>query len=124
MDFEYFGWMLDLSDDGNTLAISAQNEDSNATGINGDESDNNAGNSGAVYVFSRAGASWKQHAYVKASNTDGNDLFGGSSYRCLALSADGATLAVSAIGEDSATPGINGDALNNNATNSGAVYLY
>ncbi len=36
---------------GDTFAVSAQFEDSNATGVNGDESDNSSSNSGAVYVF-------------------------------------------------------------------------
>jgi len=59
---------------------------------------NGATGSGAVYVFTRSGTTWNQQAYVKASNTEAGDQFGVS----LALSADGNTLAVGAIGEDSA----------------------
>jgi hypothetical protein len=36
--------------DGDTLAVGADREDSNATGVGGDELDNSAGQSGAVYV--------------------------------------------------------------------------
>ncbi len=45
-----FGRSIALSNDGNTLAVGAIAEDSNATGINGNEN-NNSTNSGAVYVF-------------------------------------------------------------------------
>lgn len=55
--------------------------------------------------FTRVGTTWSQQAYIKASNTDVNDVFGYS----VALSADGRALAVGAIGEDSAATGINGD---------------
>ncbi|VAW69791.1 hypothetical protein MNBD_GAMMA09-635, partial [hydrothermal vent metagenome] len=47
---DYFGWALSLSADGNTLAVGAYREDSNASGINGDQSDNSAAQSGAVYL--------------------------------------------------------------------------
>ena len=36
---------------GNTLAVGAYREASNATGVNGNQADNSAPNSGAVYVF-------------------------------------------------------------------------
>ena len=37
--------------DGDTLAVGASSEDSNANGVEGDQADNSAANSGAVYVF-------------------------------------------------------------------------
>ncbi len=40
-----FGFRVALA--GDTIAVSARNEDSNATGINGDQSDNSASNSGS-----------------------------------------------------------------------------
>ena len=58
--------------------------------------------------------------YFKASNTGGNDNFGWS----IALSTDGNTLAVGAIGESSAATAINGDASDNSASRAGAVYLF
>jgi hypothetical protein len=114
-----FGYSVALSADGNTLAVGATGEDSNAIGIGGDQTNNSAGQSGAVYVFSRSGSTWSQQAYVKASNTGADDGFGYS----VALSADGNTLAVGATGEESNATGIGGDQTNNSAS-AGAVYLY
>ncbi|EHL21181.1 Integrin alpha beta-propellor repeat-containing protein [Acidovorax sp. NO-1] len=72
---DFFGTSLALSGDGNTLAVGATGEDSNATGINGDPVDNSATLAGAVYVFTRSGSTWSQQAYVKASNTGAEDRF-------------------------------------------------
>jgi len=115
---DYFGANAALSSDGNTLAVGAPFEDSDATGIGGADNDN-AANSGAVYVFTRSGTAWTQQAYVKASNTGAGDYFG----YAVALSADGNTLAVGASGEDSDATGIGG-ANNDNATSSGAAYVF
>ncbi len=49
--FDGFGWSVALSDDGNTLAAGARNEESAAIGVNGDQADNSASLAGAVYVF-------------------------------------------------------------------------
>ena len=111
---------IGLSADGNTMALGALNEDSNATGINGDQNDNSVNRSGAAYVFRFDGTSWAQTAYLKASNAAAGDGFGES----IALSADGATLAVGAIGEDSKATGINGDQSDDLADNAGAVYIF
>ncbi len=51
--FDDFGQSVALSDDGNTLAVGAIDEDSAATGVNGDQADNNSARAGAVYVFHR-----------------------------------------------------------------------
>ncbi|MCX4246382.1 hypothetical protein [Paraliomyxa miuraensis] len=116
-----FGWSVTLSGDGNTLAIGAYWEDSNATNIGGNQADNSASISGAVYVFVRDGAgAWSQQAYVKASNTETADRFGTS----VALSGDGNTLAVSAYGEDSNATGTAGNQADNSANSSGAVYIF
>jgi hypothetical protein len=40
-----------LSEDGNTLAVGAAGEGSNATGIGGDQADDSADNAGAVYLY-------------------------------------------------------------------------
>lgn len=117
---DYFGWSVALSADGSTLAVGALDESSAAMGINGDQSDNTASRAGAVYVFVRSGAMWSQQAYVKASNTGSGDRFGYS----LALSGDGSTLAVGAYFEDSAATGIDGNQMSNDASQSGAVYVY
>ena len=118
--FDAFGFALTLSNNGNTLAISAVLEDSNATGINGNQNNNSTLSTGAVYVFNRAGTIWNQEAYIKASNPEENDFFGFS----VAVSGDGNTLAISAPQEDSNTIGINGDQTNNAALDSGAIYVF
>ena len=117
---DYFGGSVALSADGRTLAVGAWAEDSAATGVDGDAADNSASYAGAVTVFARDGASWRQEAYVKASNTGTGDYFGAS----VALSADGQTLAVGAWAEASASPGVGGDQADNSAGYAGAVYVF
>jgi len=121
-----FGSAISLSADGNTLAVGAYLEDSNATGVSNDgsgEADNSEGNAGAAYVFSRSGTVWSQQAYVKASNTGVFDWFGGSA---ISLSADGNTLAVGAFGEDSDASGVSDGSggADNLANGAGAVYVF
>jgi hypothetical protein len=111
-----FGWAVSVS--GDTLAVSAYLEDSSATGIDGDQLDDSAGSSGAVYMFTRAGDTWSQSDYVKASNTGATDQFG------YALSLEGDLLAVGAPGEGSNARGVNGGQEDNSASRSGAVYLF
>ena len=115
-----FGHSVSLSDDGNTLAVSAYLEASSAVGVNGNQTDNTATDSGAVYVFTRTGTTWSQQAYLKASNTETGDEFGTS----IELSSDGNTLAISAINEDSSATDVNGDENNNSASNAGASYIF
>ncbi|MEO7732773.1 MAG: hypothetical protein ABIY55_17515 [Kofleriaceae bacterium] len=118
---DLFGAAVALSADGATLAVGAYGEESAATGINGNQTDNTAGSSGAVYAFSRSGTTWSQQAYIKASNTGANDLFGRS---FLALSGNGSTLVIGAGFEDSADVGIDGNQADNNASDAGAAYMY
>lgn len=113
---DQFGWTVALS--GDTLAVAVGSEDSNATGVNGNQADNSAPNAGAVYVFTRSGATWAQQAYIKASNTNAEDQFGFS----VALSGD--TLAVGARYEDSSSTGIDGNQASNGSLESGAVYVF
>ena len=115
-----FGVQLALDNSGNTLAVGAPYEASNATSINGTQANNSAANAGAAYVFARSGSTWSQQAYVKASNTNTNDNFASA----LALSSDGSTLAIGAIGESSNATGINGNQADNSRDGVGAVYLF
>lgn len=115
-----FGSNVAISDDGDILAIGAPGERSASTGIDGNQEDNSIDGAGAVYIFVRTGDSWRQQAYIKASNTDANDAFGTS----LALSGDGGILAVGAPTEDSATDVIDGDQLDASAEDAGSVYLF
>jgi hypothetical protein len=110
-----FGDVLALH--GSTLVVGAPFEDSAATGIDGDQGNSQSGNHGAVYLFVEEGGTWRQEAYVKASNTNAVDLFGSS------VALEGDTLVIGAPYEDSAA-GINGDQADNSIENCGAVYVF
>ncbi|MBI4888108.1 MAG: FG-GAP repeat protein, partial [Acidobacteria bacterium] len=133
--YNSFGVRLDLSGDGNTLAVSAYLEDNAGVGVrppmvqqfllqnilNGwREHRNEAEESGAVYFYTRSGTAWTAGAYVKSSNTDAGDEFGSS----VALSGDGHLLVVGAHGEDSAARGVNGNQADNSVADSGAAYVF
>ena len=113
---DQFGVSVAIS--GDTLAVGAMFEASNATGVNGDQTDNSAPNAGAVYIFTRTGGVWTQQAYLKASNTDAGDNFGVT----VALKDD--TLAVAAYDEASNATGVNGNQADNSARGTGAVYVF
>ena len=119
-EFDWFGYAVSLSADGNTLAVTANDEDSSAQGLNGPQDNNAASASGAAYVFRRRGGEWHQSRYIKATNTESTDRFGDG----IALSGDGQSLAVGSTSEDSAATGIGGDQNDNSGGGSGAVYLY
>ena len=95
----------------------AQNEDSAAQGINGRQNDETADDAGAVYLPTRTGSTWTQHAYVKGSNNQAFDEFGGS----VGLSRDGRTMVVGARGEDSNARGANGNQADNSVDEAGAA---
>lgn len=116
---DIFGTSISFSDDGTTLAVGAEGEGSSISGINNTMPNNLTDFSGAVYIFTRSGSGWSQQAYIKSSNPDSVDVFGGA----IKLSADGNTLAVGARGEDSSTSGINTTS-DNLLTNAGATYVY
>jgi hypothetical protein len=115
-DADFFGTSMALS--GDTLAVGATGEDSAARGVDGDQTDDSAASSGAVYVFRRTDSGWQQEAYLKASNTEGEDEFG------LSVALSGDTLVVGAPFEDSAAPGVGGDQSDEQAPASGAVYVF
>jgi len=124
-----FGYAVELSADGGTLAVSAYFEAGATTGINGNQNDDSIPQAGAVYVFTRNAATWSQQAYIKASNTGeaarGDEFGDGDQFGfSLSLSGDGDTLAVSAITEDGGVRGIDGDQSDNSLTSAGAVYLF
>ncbi|MDX1443350.1 MAG: hypothetical protein R3270_06175 [Gammaproteobacteria bacterium] len=117
-----FGIALDLSGLGDTLVVGARRESSTGTGVNpGSQTSNGDVGSGAVYVFKRSAEAWQQTDFIKASNTNGGDKFGFS----VAISDDTDTLAVGAHREDSNGTGVDSETQSNNdATSSGAVYVY
>ena len=66
-DGDQFGFSLALSDDGNTLAVGATSEDSNANGINGNQADNSASSRRRrVRLRRERGNTWTQQAYIKS----------------------------------------------------------
>ena len=109
---------IDVAISGDLIAVGAESEDSASTAVNGNQNDNSASGAGAVYLFRRAGTSWSQEAYLKAANAGAGDRFG------FQVAASGDTVAVSAIAEDSAATGVNGNANDESAANSGAVYVF
>ncbi|NOI79954.1 hypothetical protein F0237_04680 [Vibrio tubiashii] len=115
-----FGFSLSMSFDGKRLLVGAPAEASSSQGIDGNQADNSALLSGAAFLFELQNNSWRQTAYIKASNTDRKDSFGYD----VALSADGDSFAIGAPGESSNSKGINDNQSNNSAIDSGAVYLF
>ena len=103
---------------GDTVVVTARNEDSAATGVNGNQADNSAANSGAAYVYVRSGTTWSQQAYLKASNTGANDVFGTS------LGVAGDTVVVGAYAEASNASGVNGNQADNSMPSAGAAYVF
>ena len=125
-----FGERIALSSDGVHLAVAARLEDSastgtfarGASGYRDALGDNSAYQSGAVYAYHRSDAGrWTAGNFVKASNAGDLDYFGSA----LALSGDGATLAVGAPDEAAWWwPNLNEDYFVDLETSYGAVYLY
>ena len=62
---------LSVSIDGDTIAIGAKMEDTNADGVN-------TTNQGAVYVYTRSGTTWSEQAKLLASDRSSGDRLGHS----------------------------------------------
>ena len=93
-----FGYSVSLSADGNTALIGASGEDTSPKT-----------NQGAVYIFTRSAGTWTQQQKLFASDAESDDSFG----RAVEISANGLTLIIGAIGED--TPPL---------SNQGAIYVF
>jgi trimeric autotransporter adhesin len=117
---DWFGSRLNISGDGNTLAVGAQLENGGSKGIDGDQKNKTAEDSGVIYFFTRNGTTWTQTGYVKASNAEAYDEFGSA----MALTKDGKMMAVGARGEASSSKGVSGNPNDNGAPGSGAVYIF
>lgn len=61
---------------GDTLAVGAPLSDNGSSGINGDQADFSSDDVGAVYVFTRAGSTWTQQAFIKGSVLEDDDQLG------------------------------------------------
>jgi len=117
---DWFGYSVAVWNDGtlNYILVGAPWEDSDANGVGGNQSDNTAWDAGAAYYITGSGSSWSQKAYLKAPNSESNDLFGIS----VGLRVD--TAVVGAPSEDSAASGVNGDPNDNSLESSGAAYMF
>jgi hypothetical protein len=85
--------------------------------------DNTVPGSGAAYVFTRTGGIWSETQYLKATNTtSGLGGFG----EHVGISATGAAILVTAIGEGSLSTGINGNQTQNinDGQHAGAAYIF
>jgi hypothetical protein len=120
--FANFGKTVAVSADGSTVVVGTPSHNSNAMGINGVPTGFSLTNSGAAFVFVRdAGGTWSEEAFVRpAIITPGSIEFG----HAVAISADGAVVAVGAIGDDSSATGVAGDPMLSGSTDSGAVYVF
>jgi hypothetical protein len=117
---DLFGIRLAVSRDGNVLAASSMLQGGGGRGVTANQQDFSGEESGAVYVFTRAGTTWTQRTYLKSPNSDAYDEFGSG----VAMSGDGNTLAIAAQLEDSVAQGIDGKQEDDSAQEAGAVYFY
>ncbi len=111
-----FGTSVAVS--GDVVVVGAPSERSKALLVDGDEDDDSLISPGAAYVFRRVGGAWQQDAYLKASNTEEGDSFGGS----VAISGD--VIVVGAEQEDSNAKLVDGDDASDAEPQSGAAYVY
>ncbi|HWN94582.1 MAG TPA: FG-GAP repeat protein, partial [Methylomirabilota bacterium] len=118
-----FGMSVSVS--GETVVVGAYGEDSSATGVNGSQGNNiGFGDSGAAYVFTRSGTTWPQQAYLKASDTSIDDLFGHS------VAVSGNTAVIGARGEASNATGVQNTSQrtaeqdDDHAPEAGAAYVF
>jgi hypothetical protein len=118
-ELDRFGRNVSISSDGAIVAVAAPFDDGDASSTP-QNPNANALVSGAVYVFATTDRlQWPRQAYLKAPNAEAEDVYGID----VALSADGNTLAVGALGEDGdAASTLDGE--NDNLESAGAVYVY
>lgn len=120
---QHTGYSVGISKDGNVMVIGSMGYD----GANGTKE-----NMGAAYVFKKIQGFWNQICMLRAYNSDAGDEFGFS----VSIDEDGKNIAIGAPSEGSNATGVNPGnfnpppnwgwegGYNNNASESGAVYLY
>jgi hypothetical protein len=113
---DLFGRWVGVS--GDTAIVGAIGEASNSMGVNGNQSDNSTTNAGAAYVFVRNGTTWRQQAYLKASNPGASNEFG------IRVAISGDMAVVAAHQESNGATGVNGNQQDKTIPNSGAAYVY
>ena len=94
--YDYFGWSVSISSDGNTAIIGARLDD------------DKGGDSGSAYIFVRNGNIWNQQAKLVASDGYDYDFFGQS----VSISSDGNTTIIGAYMDD------------DKGGNSGSAYIF
>lgn len=118
--WDYFGYALAISEDGQTLLVGSPSEDGIGSSINADPTAQGKTNSGAAFLYTLTDGMWQLDTYFKASNADQEDFFG----MRVAMSADASLLAVSAPYEASDSAGVDGDDSDNSVELAGAVYTF
>jgi len=112
------GFGISAAISGDTVVVGAYCEGSSSTGVNGIQHDNSATYSGAAYVFVRDAGTWRQQAYLKASNTAAGHVFG------LSVAVSGDTVVVGAYREDGSATGVNGAQRHYAVPTAGAAYVF
>ncbi len=114
----FFGSSVGI--DGDVFLVGCTREDSLGVGLNGNPEPTTLPRvwSGAAYSFSRTPTSWQQDHFIKQPMLDTDDSFG----HAVSL-ADGYAV-IAAPGEASQSIGIDGDGLDNSASNAGAAYVF
>lgn len=116
-----FGSQLQLSADGQTLAVGAPWEDgASATDGQIQTNNNDALQAGAVYLFAGIGSDWQWFSTLKADNTAAFDHFG----QALALTDDGRKMVVGVANEDAGLTEGQQSFQRGMALNSGAAYEF
>ena len=113
---DVFGQSVSIS--GDVAIAGARGEDSFANGVNGNQLNNLAEQAGAAYVYARSGTAWEQEAYLKASASRPDDLFGCS------VAAFRDFVVVGAFGEQSVATGVDGDEDADHHVEAGAAYVF
>jgi hypothetical protein len=111
---DQFGFAVGVS--GDLVVVGAPHEDGSGQRINPTPNDGIT-ESGAAYVFIRTGTTWYPQAYLKATNTGADDLFGS------AVAVSGDTIVTGAPDEDGGGIGVNPPDTTFVAA-AGAAYLY
>ena len=110
---DWFGDWVDISAE-NQIVVGASREDSDSKNVDSGENNNSLNNSGAAYEFKGSLGLWQQKTYLKASNSDDIDGFGG------AVTISNSSVVIGASLEDSNSVFTD----NNFAIDSGAIYIF
>lgn len=91
---DFFGRSAAISDDGNTLIIGADSEDTGGA------------QAGAAYIYTRSGTTWSEQQKIVSDDIGADDRFGFA----VSISGDGDTVLVGAFGEDAGGADFRGSA--------------